>query len=160
MIHDTGVSRHEHTEQLELVEQSHKNRGYDLNAYGYHICYHYLIGATGKIIHTRPNKDRTMCTKNDTINMQSLQIVLAGEFTHELPSNAQIKSLMALVSALQKEYGVSNQNIIGHQEASPTQCPGKYIMNLLHSYRSQHGIKEIQNHQEGYYLQNNEGQGG
>lgn len=135
VIHQTGVSRSRFAEQLSVVENSHRAKGYDLNANGYHICYHYFIGTTGKIVHSRPDTDRTMCTKNNDVNMKAIQVVLAGDFSSEIPTPAQVKAMMALVSSLQEKYGVLSTNVIGHREASPTACPGKHVMRILEHYR-------------------------
>lgn len=136
VIHQTGVSQSRFAEQLSVVENSHRAKGYDLNTFGYHICYHYFIGTTGKIVHSRPDTDRTMCTKNNDVNMKSVHVVLAGEFGTDIPPPAQVKAMTGLVTALQKKYGVLNENVIGHREASPTACPGKNIMRILNYYRS------------------------
>jgi N-acetyl-anhydromuramyl-L-alanine amidase AmpD len=155
IIHDTDVSRLEHPEQLSIVNDSHARRGYDLSAYGYNVCYNYLIGTTGEIVHTRPNTDRTRCTRNDELNMNAIQIVLAGAFERydnegkdisDIPSREQVTALMTLVSELQKQYKIRNENIIGHKEASSTTCPGKNIMKLLFHFRKLHGLQETQDH--------------
>lgn len=77
-----------------------------------------------------------MCTKNNDVNMKSVHVVLAGEFGTDIPPPAQVKAMTGLVTALQKKYGVLNENVIGHREASPTACPGKNIMRILNYYRS------------------------
>lgn len=123
---------------------SHRARGYDSSSLGYYVCYNYFIGTTGKVVQTRPDTDRTMCTRNDSINMHSVQIVLAGAFElydkegkdiSDVVQPRQLSSLKALVTALQGKYHIPAAKVIGHKEASSTTCPGKHVMDILLSYR-------------------------
>jgi N-acetylmuramoyl-L-alanine amidase len=56
--------------------------------------------------------------KNTDINSASIGIELDNG--SEPFSEAQITSLMALLSKLQKQYGIPAQNIIGHSDIAPT----------------------------------------
>lgn len=113
----------------------HRKNGYDLSSLGYYVCYTYFIGTTGQIVQTRPDTDRTMCTKNDDVNMHSLQIVLAGEFQHEEPTKAQLRSLSKLTDRLRKKYNIPVEHIIAHREASSTTCPGDMMMEKIQQMR-------------------------
>lgn len=123
-----------------MVSESHARRGYDLSVYGYNTAYHYFIGSDGTVVHTRPDTDRTMHTKSDAMNMQSIAIVLAGSFETETPSRAQLSSLLSLIRNLQKKYEIPIDHVIAHGEASPTKCAGKNITKILQYYRSKAGI--------------------
>jgi N-acetylmuramoyl-L-alanine amidase len=56
--------------------------------------------------------------KNTDINSASIGIELDNNGSE--PFSAQITSLMALLSKLQKQYGIPAQNIIGHSDIAPT----------------------------------------
>ncbi len=123
-----------------IVNDSHRRRGYDLSANGYYVAYHYFIGTDGTVVQTRPDTDRTMHSRNDYVNMRSVAIVLAGAFNSDQPSYGQKISLAKLVTRLQKKYKIPATNVIGHREASPTQCPGTNLMNLIQAIRRREGL--------------------
>lgn len=116
---------------MQIVNGNHERRGYDLSDKGYYVAYHYFIGTDGTVIQTRPDSDRTMHTSNNDINIDSLGIVLAGDFEHdELPA-VQLQALKKLVQSLAMKYKVSKSHIIAHKEASSTSCPGRHLEEAL-----------------------------
>jgi N-acetyl-anhydromuramyl-L-alanine amidase AmpD len=118
------------------VDGSHKRRGYDESALGHNTAYHYFIGGDGTLVQTRPETDRTLHTSNCDYALSSIGIVLAGDFNNEMPTDAQLKTLKALVTELQKKYNVPPLNIVGHGETKATGCPGKNLEAVLVHYRS------------------------
>jgi N-acetyl-anhydromuramyl-L-alanine amidase AmpD len=142
VIHHTDIAKQEHAEQLSIVNESHKRRGYSLNEYGYNVAYHYFIGTDGELIHTRPDDDRsahTGCGLGEDrckegmseINEQSIGIVIAGDFEHEQINRRQLQTLKRIVTEKQQEYGIPKENVIPHREASPTKCAGANLIKLL-----------------------------
>lgn len=127
VIHHTGTTS---TEQLAAVESNHESRGYDASVYGSHVAYHFFIGTDGTIVQNRALSERTYHTRNTEVNDRSIAIVLAGDFNASHPSPAQLESVRNLVERLDAIY--SFHEIIGHREASPTGCPGKYLTSDLH----------------------------
>lgn len=71
----------------------------------------------------------------DRVNEESIAIALAGNFNADQPTDRQLSILKARVTQLQKKYGIPKENVISHQEASATACPGKHLIDLLWSYR-------------------------
>jgi len=91
-------------------------------------------------------------------NVPSVWIVLIWNFNLEKPIKAQIDSLIKLSTALVKKYNiqpykkqiyhksywkypyiqdVKNYSIVGHKDAGRTQCPWKYLYNMLSYIRLQ-----------------------
>lgn len=70
-------------------------------------------------------------------NRTSLGICLVGNFDREVPTPRQMQSLTALVAALQKRCGLSDQAVVTHQQinVTSTRCPGKRfpMESFLHS---------------------------
>jgi N-acetyl-anhydromuramyl-L-alanine amidase AmpD len=120
------------------VNGYHKRKWNMESQLGYFVCYHYFIGTTGAVVQTRAGEERPGCTRNDYTNDHSIQVVVAGAFEHEKPTQAQLASLKKLVNGLQLRYKIPSNNIIGHKEASATTCPGKYMMDIIHHYRSKY----------------------
>jgi len=89
---------------------------------GVFICYHYFIGSTGETIAVHNLNHRAGCTRNQEDNLRSVQIVLAGDFTDEMPNPRQIKALKTLLGNIVSLYDI--KDIKAHRESSPTQCAG------------------------------------
>ena len=110
------------------MEQNHSGRYLegDLKS---HTAYHYLIEKDGSIAQKRAENEKTGHTRNQRINLSSIAIALAGDFTQEKPTSFQISSLQALVSDIKERHG--EVEVILHREASPTACPAIDLINYL-----------------------------
>lgn len=137
VIHDTGIAASYKPEQFDIVNGYHQ-RKWNMKSpiTGYFVCYNYFIGTTGALVKVRGDDERPGCTMNDDVNDHAIQVVLAGSFEEERPTERQIATLKNLVSKLQEKFNIQAKNVIGHKEASGTTCPGKYIMELLTHYRN------------------------
>lgn len=60
-------------------------------------------------------------------NQQGIGIALVGNFEDKPPSPKQLDAIKRLVSVLKADYGVSNENVIGHGDIKATACPGKHF---------------------------------
>lgn len=127
----------EHPQQLALVDGNHDRRGYDESIFKHYAAYHFFIGTDSTLVQTRPLTDRTLHTKNCAVALTSIGIVVAGSFDTDEPTAKQRATLLALVRKLKARYHIANQNIIGHQEASATSCPGKNLMALIKRWRGE-----------------------
>ncbi len=89
------------------------------------VSAHYVIGDDGSVVHMLNDYMRAWHAgrgswgKDTDINSSSIGIELDNNGTEEF-SEAQITSLMALLSKLKKEYNIPTQNIIGHSDIAPT----------------------------------------
>lgn len=126
VIHHTADT---HAEQANIIESSHAARGYDESNLGSHIAYHFLIGKDGTIKQNRNLSERSGHTLNSVINLESIAIVVAGNFQKEKPTPQQLASLRSLVMRLDSIYHFDR--IIPHADASPTACPGAEILVAL-----------------------------
>jgi N-acetyl-anhydromuramyl-L-alanine amidase AmpD len=89
------------------------------------VSAHYVIADDGSVVQMLNDYMRAWHAgrgtwgKDTDINSSSIGIELDNDGT-EAFSEAQITSLMALLSKLQKEYNIPIQNIIGHSDIAPT----------------------------------------
>ncbi|WP_016991040.1 N-acetylmuramoyl-L-alanine amidase [Flavobacterium sp. ACAM 123] len=89
------------------------------------VSSHYVIGDDGSVVQMLNDylrawhAGRGSWGKDTDINSSSIGIELDNNGT-EVFSEAQITSLMALLSKLKKEYNIPTQNIIGHSDIAPT----------------------------------------
>ncbi|RYJ51569.1 N-acetylmuramoyl-L-alanine amidase [Flavobacterium petrolei] len=89
------------------------------------VSSHYVISDDGKVVQMLNDYLRAWHAgngswgKNTDINSTSIGIELDNNGT-ELFSEAQINSLLALLTKLKKDYNIPAQNIIGHADIAPT----------------------------------------
>jgi len=98
------------------------------------LAYHFVIGnghgvADGKIYVGRRWKEQLDGghLADPGQNHNSIGICLVGDFDHQKPTSRQLKSLTALVLALQKRCRLGLKAVLTHKEINvkPTRCPGK-----------------------------------
>ncbi|MEW6027540.1 MAG: peptidoglycan recognition family protein [Planctomycetota bacterium] len=98
------------------------------------LAYHFVIGngtdSRDGEVETGNRWERQIagahCYDNK-INAESIGVCLVGDFNKSRPTDRQIKSLLKLISGLQKQHGISKSNILLHKEADKnrTDCPGR-----------------------------------
>jgi N-acetylmuramoyl-L-alanine amidase len=66
-------------------------------------------------------------TPDNRFNERGIGICLVGNFESDRPTAAQMKSLVRLTSYLMRTYRITPDNIIGHRDAKPTECPGRNL---------------------------------
>lgn len=87
------------------------------------IGYHFVIRSGGAIERGRP-ENTIGAHAGSAGNVDSIGIVLTGNFQYERPTAAQIESLVWLITQyLEPRYG--NLDVIGHKDVMATACPGK-----------------------------------
>lgn len=86
------------------------------------ILYQYLITGEGAILQTNALDD--VVDLNQPWISQGVNIAVAGNFTTEIPTQAQIKAAAALAAWLMQEHGITAANIKGAKEFIVTQSPG------------------------------------
>ena len=110
-------------------DRVHRGKGWD-------SCgYHFVIGngtesGDGQIeVGPRwPVQKHGAHTKTDDnrFNDYGIGIVLVGDFEHGgPPSPRQYAALLRLTRWLEARYGIAPADVIRHQDAKPTQCPGR-----------------------------------
>jgi len=88
------------------------------------IGYHYVIEKDGTIQQT--NELTTISYHVKGYNTKSIGISMSGNFQKHKPTNAQVKSLVALIKKIKKE--VNPKLLVkGHRELNKSLCPGKFV---------------------------------
>ena len=113
-----------------LIQRSHEDRGF-----WHGLGYHFLIdnGTLGKgngQIEVAPRWIKQQAgahCKAGGMNEVAIGISLVGNFNQELPTQAQIDSLVYLIKTLCRYYGIPYNNIKGHRDVpgAATDCPGR-----------------------------------
>lgn len=106
------------------------------------IGYHYVIDQQGNIYEGRDGGKNIIGGHSTEINKVSVGIALLGNFQEKEPTEATLKALTKLLSALADEYnldvndydsyeGVRYPVLGGHRDYSATACPGIYGRKFL-----------------------------
>ncbi len=129
MIHHSATaSGNAHT-----IDQLHKDRQWD--GLGYHFVINNGNGAdNGKVEvgYRWKNQEkgahcRVHPNDNNYWNEHTIGICLIGNFEFSQPSQSQYNSLAQLVKFLQDRYNIPTSQIVGHNHAKVTKCPGKHF---------------------------------
>lgn len=87
------------------------------------IGYHFVIRAGGAIERGRP-EDTIGAHSGPAGNGDSIGVVLTGNFEYDKPTEAQLDSLVWLITQyLEPKYG--KLQVMGHKDVMATACPGK-----------------------------------
>jgi N-acetylmuramoyl-L-alanine amidase len=97
--------------------------GWHLNQKWSGIGYHFVIRAGGAIERGRP-EDTIGAHSGPAGNGDSIGVVLTGNFEYDKPTEAQLDSLVWLITQyLEPKYG--KLQVMGHKDVMATACPGK-----------------------------------
>jgi N-acetylmuramoyl-L-alanine amidase-like protein len=113
-----------------IIDTWHRQRGFD--CLGYHWVIDNGNGNPDGMIEVGPRWPIQKWgahtrTADNRFNDFGIGICLVGNFDVDHPTPAQIKSLVRLVTYLMRTYHIPLNHVIGHSDAKPTDCPGKYL---------------------------------
>ena len=115
---------------MAVFDKEHKAKGWD------GVGYHFVIGngtntGDGQIEVTPrwpiQKWGAHAKTLDNRFNEYGIGICLVGNFDQERPTPAQMKSLATLVAYLMQTYHIPSQNVLGHRDTKPTDCPGRWM---------------------------------
>jgi hypothetical protein len=96
------------------------------------LAYHFMIAPDGRIFEARPLEYEP--ESNTKYDLQGhIGVELMGNFETQRPSEAQLKSTVALVAWLCQDLGIDPSQIAGHRDRAKKQtvCPGKDFYRYL-----------------------------
>ena len=99
------------------------------------VPYHFYIGVSGRIAEGRDINMAGDTNTNYSVN-DSIQVVVEGSFDKEKPNARQLKALQRLTLWLAYRYKISSNLISGHNDHTPTSCPGKHLKVHLPAIRT------------------------
>lgn len=101
-------------------------RGWNDTGYHFIIC-NGVISSNGKIFKARSTD--YVGAHSYGYNRRSLGICLIGNFDRCSPTFRQYRSLIKLINLLKNEFGISAENVLGHNETVGClkTCPGKNL---------------------------------
>lgn len=108
-----------------MLDQAHAQRGWgrsDETGHVYHIGYHYVVLADGKVQPGRPERMRgAHCDGHNDM----LGICLVGDFTRSSPPAAQLRAAEQLTRRLLRKYALPVGRVYRHRDLDSTACPGE-----------------------------------
>lgn len=120
------------------------------------VGYNFIISPGGVIYEGRSGGEGVVGAHATWNNQPSVGIALVGNFNVDQPKQAQIDSLVKLITALAKKYGINpmsqvdyhkksasypyvatfkNYALASHKDVGPTACPGENLYKLLPAIR-------------------------
>jgi hypothetical protein len=135
VIHHTAVLPDEEAppRNERQIDKYHATKGFEITCFGhvYHVAYHYLILANGRIQTGRPDRCEGAHAKGYN---SYLGISVIGDFDSRdnpkgekgpaQPNEKQIASLIRLCQRLMLRYHIRANHIVRHSDISATRCPG------------------------------------
>lgn len=110
---------------FEQVNEYHRLKWNFKSSLGYYIGYQYYIDKNGKVTQGRADTEEGAHTIG--ANNSSIGICLAGNFDATDPSDAQIRSLQALLKKKMIQYSVPLFNIVPHRKFQQKTCYGNKL---------------------------------
>ena len=94
------------------------------------VPYHFLIGLDGTIYEGR---DSNFAGETNTSYdpRGHLQISVMGNYNLQEPTKEQIEAIAEMMAYAKKKYGLSTDDIYGHDDWANTSCPGTYLRPYL-----------------------------
>lgn len=133
IIHCTDTSYTKSFDQLDAVNQYHKEREFSKSSLGYYVGYHNLItGDTNHVcrLETDEGSHCNQVVNGLSINFQSLGICIGFDGDIEMPTDIQYKLLQEKIWAWQDKYNIPNEMVKFHRDFKPEKtCPGSLITN-------------------------------
>ena len=105
------------------IHQMHLNNGWS------GIGYHLVIYPDGTIHQGRPIE--MIGAHCEGFNARSIGVNVTGNFEEIQPTQAQVDSLVALLSDLMHDYNVPPEQVTGHNAWNATACPGRNLDAIL-----------------------------
>lgn len=133
VLHHTDISGPDN-QYDEVFSYHHRGAGGKWPA-GNGISYHYFIEKSGLVLQGRPEESIGYHAGNWIMNVRSIAICLAGNFTREQPTEKQVSSLTRLTTELQRKWGIPDVRILLHREIKQTACPGIDLRPLIFERR-------------------------
>ena len=122
VIHHSAVDQPDLNKLINSMNINHKKRKLhtSLNRLGYYIAYHYVIGVDGTIKDTRDINEIGNHASNYTVNKEGIGVCLSGNLDTHAPTDAQIASLINLITLFKKSYDIS---VVYHRDYVNKSCP-------------------------------------
>jgi len=145
IIHCSDISRTVLFDQLNSINNYHKERGFPQSSLGYYVGYHYLITGDREIQCRKDDEEGAHCNqgydgktvyapgtydhdKIKSMNFQAFGVCDGFDGDIEYPSAMQYALLQKRVWALQDKYGIPNENVFFHRFfAKSKTCPGSLL---------------------------------
>lgn len=146
VVHHTAVAvagdKRNGAEKVRAIYQYHAlNRGWG------DVGYHYLIDEDGQVYEGKAGGKYVVGGHAYCNNVNTIGVVLLGNFEVEKPSQDQMRGLQWLLDELANEYDVDVEDnatyhgetysspILGHGDLLSTSCPGFYVRKTLNQVR-------------------------
>ncbi|MDJ0975529.1 MAG: peptidoglycan recognition family protein [Planctomycetota bacterium] len=131
-----GMDTRTDLELVKGVQNFHRNeRGWA------DIGYHWLIGRDGNVYEGR-TLEAQGAHAGAGKNGNNLGISAVGDFTTELPSAKQLATIELFLSEQLALYEIPIEELHGHRDFKPTECPGTSLYEWLGAFKQGRGAAQ------------------
>jgi len=102
------------------------------------VGYHYLIDPAGRVWEGRPLGFQGAHVRNH--NEGNIGICMLGNYMHQQPNRAQLRSLETTIGGLMQTHRVGVSNVYTHRELGNTSCPGTFMQRAMDNMRTKTGV--------------------
>ncbi|HEX3134749.1 MAG TPA: N-acetylmuramoyl-L-alanine amidase [Planctomycetota bacterium] len=103
------------------------------------IGYHFIIDPSGRVYEGRPLKFQGAHAGNPEANFLNIGICLMGNFDVQHVPPAQRSALLSVLDRLCLQYGISRAAVYGHKHFKLTECPGRFLSQIIDAYTRREG---------------------
>lgn len=108
------------------------------------IGYHFIIDPSGRVYEGRPLRFQGAHAGNDLVNRLNIGICLMGNFDVQRVPPAQRSALLATLDRLCLQYGINRAAVYGHKHFKTTECPGRFLSQIIDAYTRRDGGDKAQ----------------
>jgi LysM repeat protein len=112
------------------------------------IAYHFIIDANGRVYEGRPLKYQGAHAGNPVDNRLNIGICLMGNFEEQRVPPAQRTALLNTLDRLCLQYGINRTAVFGHKHFKGTECPGRFVTQIIDAYTQRPGGAEDPDHRQ------------
>ena len=113
--------------QFDIINESHRRRGFPKSSLGFYVGYHYVDGVGGHLRVARAEWEIGAHCNAKSMNYKAIGIVVCGDFRDgRTPDREQIKTLALLLKDIKARHQIPDSKILRHSEVKPTACPGEW----------------------------------
>jgi LysM repeat protein len=103
------------------------------------IGYHFIIDPSGRVYEGRPLKFQGAHAGNPEANFLNIGICLMGNFDVQRVPPAQRSALLSVLDRLCLQYGINRASVYGHKHFKLTECPGRFLSQIIDAYTRREG---------------------
>lgn len=142
-VHHSGDKDDVHADSVAWLRQVDLNHIKGINHPEPWACigYHFIIDPSGRVYEGRPLKYQGAHAGNNAVNRLNIGVCLIGNFDVQRVPPAQRGALLNTLDRLCLQYGISRAAVFGHKKFKVTECPGRFLSQIIDAYAQREDVR-------------------